>query len=128
MIFLSVLPFVLGGLTILVPGDAGGFGFPAPGVEPGELSFILILLILGACFMGLSLTVRDLVGERQIYFRERAAGLQPSAYLAAKILVFCTAALVQSIVLVLVVMAGKGIPGSGALIRSVASSSWSTSR
>ncbi|WP_068163426.1 FHA domain-containing protein [Rhodococcus phenolicus] len=115
LIFLSVLPFVLGGLTILVPGDAG-FGFPAPGVEPGELSFILILLILGACFMGLSLTVRDLVGERQIYFRERAAGLQPSAYLAAKILVFCTAALVQSIVLVLVVMAGKGIPGSGALI------------
>ncbi|MEZ5150083.1 FHA domain-containing protein [Rhodococcus zopfii] len=115
LIFLSVLPFVLGGLTILVPGDAG-FGFPAPGEEPGELSFILILLILGACFMGLSLTVRDLVGERQIFFRERAAGLQPSAYLAAKILVFSAAALVQSIVLVLVVMAGKGIPGPGALI------------
>ncbi|MBH0123751.1 FHA domain-containing protein [Rhodococcus sp. CX] len=115
LIFLSVLPFVLGGLTILVPGD-DGFGFPSPGEEPGELSFILILLILGACFMGLSLTVRDLVGERQIYFRERAAGLQSSAYLWAKILVFCAAAIVQSVVLVLVVMAGKGAPGPGSLI------------
>lgn len=64
--------------------------------------------------MGSSLTVRDLVGERMIYHRERAAGLAPSAYLIAKIVVFCAAAIVQSLVLVLVVLVGKGTPGPAA--------------
>ncbi|MGV9733494.1 FHA domain-containing protein [Rhodococcus aetherivorans] len=117
LVFLSLLPFILGGLSILVPGS-DGFGPPSPGAEPGELAFILILLILGACFMGSSLTVRDLVGERMIYHRERAAGLAPSAYLIAKIVVFCAAAIVQSLVLVLVVLVGKGTPGPGSVIPS----------
>ena len=72
-----------------------------------------MLLILGACFMGLSLTVRDLVGERTIFRRERAVGLVPSAYLLAKVVVFCVAALLQSAVLVAIVFVGKGTPGPG---------------
>ncbi|MCQ4121882.1 FHA domain-containing protein [Rhodococcus tibetensis] len=115
LIFLSLLPFVLGGLSVLVPGDTG-FG-PAP-PESSELNQILVVLILGATFMGCSLTIRDLVGERMIYHRERAAGLLPSAYLTAKIVVFCAAGVVQSVVMVTVVFAGKGLPGAGTVIPS----------
>lgn len=98
LIFLSVLPFVLGGLALLVPGDTG---FGPSGLDlSGELTQILVVLVLGAVFMGCSLTIRDLVGERLVYQRERAAGLMPSAYLTAKIVVFCAAAIVQSVIMV----------------------------
>ncbi|MGW4337266.1 ATP-binding cassette domain-containing protein [Rhodococcus koreensis] len=116
LIFLSLLPFVLGGLAVLVPGDTG-FG-PSGLDESGELTQILVVLILGAAFMGCSLTIRDLVGERMIYHRERAAGLLPSAYLTAKIVVFCAAAIVQSVIMVVIVFVGKGFPGRGSLIPS----------
>ncbi|MFC4602251.1 ATP-binding cassette domain-containing protein [Rhodococcus kronopolitis] len=116
LIFLSLLPFVLGGLALLVPGDTG-FGQSGTDVS-GELTQILVVLILGAAFMGCSLTIRDLVGERMVYQRERAAGLMPSAYLTAKIVVFCAAAIVQSVIMVLIVFAGKGFPGHGSVIES----------
>ncbi|MDV7083050.1 ATP-binding cassette domain-containing protein [Rhodococcus sp. IEGM 248] len=116
LIFLSLLPFVLGGLAVLVPGDTG-FG-PSGLDESGELTQILVVLILGAAFMGCSLTIRDLVGERMIYHRERAAGLLPSAYLTAKIVVFCAAAIVQSVIMVMIVFVGKGFPGRGSVIPS----------
>jgi hypothetical protein len=38
--------------------------------------------------MGTSISIRDLVGERAIFLRERAVGLPVSAYLASKILIF----------------------------------------
>ncbi|MCZ4590051.1 ATP-binding cassette domain-containing protein [Rhodococcus opacus] len=114
--FLVVLPFVLGALSLVVPGEAG-FGAAGPGA-PTEPAQVMVLLILGACFMGSALSVRDLVGERTIYHRERAVGLLPAAYLFAKSIVFGLAALVQSIVLVGIVVAGKGAPGPGAVIPS----------
>ncbi|MFM1726216.1 ATP-binding cassette domain-containing protein [Rhodococcus sp. PAM 2766] len=116
LIFLSLLPFVLGGLALLVPGDTG-FG-PSGADVSGELTQILVVLILGAAFMGCSLTIRDLVGERMVYQRERAAGLLPSAYLAAKIAVFCAAGIVQSVIMVLIVYLGKGFPAHGSVLPS----------
>ncbi len=116
LIFLSLLPFVLGGLALLVPGDTG-FG-PSGADVSGELTQILVVLILGAAFMGCSLTIRDLVGERMVYQRERAAGLLPSAYLTAKIVVFCAAGIVQSVIMVLIVYLGKGFPGHGSVLPS----------
>ncbi|PTR27513.1 FHA modulated ABC efflux pump with fused ATPase and integral membrane subunit [Rhodococcus sp. OK519] len=116
LVFLSLLPFVLGGLALLVPGDTG-FGQSGADVS-GELTQILVVLILGAAFMGCSLTIRDLVGERMVYQRERAAGLLPSAYLTAKIVVFCAAGIVQSVIMVLIVYVGKGFPGHGSVLPS----------
>jgi hypothetical protein len=46
------------------------------------------MLVIGSAFMGASSSIRDLVGERPIYLRERAVGLSISAYLASKVLVF----------------------------------------
>lgn len=126
LIFLLVLPFVLGALSLVVPGkngfQAGGFKTQADGsiIPTGgaEAQQLLVVLILGACFMGSTLTVRDLVGERTIFHRERAVGLLPSAYLMSKIVVFSIAALLQSAVLVAIVLAGKKRPGAGAVISS----------
>jgi len=123
--FLGILPFVLGALTLVVPGQdglamgplkqVGGLFVPDNG---GETQQLLVVLILGACFMGSTLTVRDLVGERPIFQRERAVGLLPSSYLMAKVTVFGFAALVQSAVLVAIVLIGKKQPGHGTLLPS----------
>ena len=81
--FLAVLPFVLGVLSLAVPGSTGlGRCNPTAPEEPID---ILILLNIGAVFLGTALTVRDLVGERMIFQRERAVGLSASAYLIAKV-------------------------------------------
>src|SRR5271155_4596656 len=80
--FLAVLPVVLGVLSLAVPGSTGlGSANPTAPEEPID---ILILLNIGAVFLGTALTVRDLVGERMIFQRERAVGLSASAYLMAK--------------------------------------------
>ncbi|MFD3507637.1 FHA domain-containing protein [Nocardia sp. NPDC058666] len=124
LIFLLVLPFILGALSLVVPGE-NGFA-PGPLVAQPDGSFarsggsetqqLLVVLILGACFMGATLSVRDLVGERSIFQRERAVGLLPSAYLLAKIAVFSVVAFLQSAVLIGITLLGKKAPGAGSLI------------
>lgn len=122
--FLLILPFVLGGLSLVVPGkngfQKGGFTQMPDGsfVMTGgsEAQQLLVVLILGACFMGSTLTVRDLVGERAIYYRERAVGLRSGAYLMSKVVVFSIAALLQAGVMMGIVLAGKKRPGPGAVL------------
>ncbi|WP_330252323.1 FHA domain-containing protein [Nocardia sp. NBC_00565] len=125
--FLVVLPFILGALSLVVPGKNG---FQSGALEQvqsgnetlfvpsggGETQQLLVVLILGACFMGSTLTVRDLVGERTIFYRERAVGLLPSAYLLAKIAVFSLTAFLQAAVLVGITLVGKKPPLEGSVI------------
>jgi ABC-type multidrug transport system ATPase subunit len=112
--FLALLPFVLGVLSLAVPGNTG-LG-TAGSVQPEEPIDILILLNIGAVFMGTALTVRDLVGERMIFQRERAVGLSASAYLMAKVLVFSAAALIDTAVMVAIMTIGKGAPSHGGVL------------
>ena len=107
--FLAVLPFVLGVLSLAVPGSTG-FGPAGATEEPID---ILILLNIGAVFLGTALTVRDLVGERMIFQRERAVGLSASAYLIAKVIVYSIAALIGIAVMVTIMTIGKGAPTHG---------------
>ena len=87
-IFLALLPFIMGSLSMSVPGDVG-FGRPNPlGDAPTEPAQILVLLNVGAVFMGTALTIRDLIGERAIFIREQAVGLSTTAYLLAKVCVY----------------------------------------
>ena len=115
-IFLAVLPFILGTLTLMVPGNVG-FGLAdVRGTAANEPAQIVMLLSLSAVFMGAALTVRDLVGERAIFRREQAAGLSASAYLAAKIAVYSVTAAVQTVVVFGIVVIGKGAPTRGAVV------------
>lgn len=114
--FLALLPFILGALTLVVPGDSG-FGIADPRSDsPDEASEILLVLLISVVFMGTALTIRDLVAERAIYRREQSVGLSASAYLAAKVAVYSLAALLQTAVLTAIVIAGKGAPTRGATL------------
>ena len=109
--FLAILPVVLGVLSLAVPGNTGLGATNAAGAE--EPIDILILLNIGAVFLGTALTVRDLVGERMIFQRERAVGLSASAYLIAKVAVYSIAALIGTAVMVAIMTIGKGTPSHG---------------
>jgi ABC-type multidrug transport system ATPase subunit len=112
--FLALLPFIMGSLSMSVPGDVG-FGVPNPlGIAPGEPGQILVLLNVGAVFMGTALTIRDLIGERAIFLREQAVGLSTSAYLLAKVCVYTVFAIVQSAIVTVIALLGKGGPTRGA--------------
>ena len=115
-VFLALLPFIVGVLSLAVPGTVG-FGIPNPmGDSPTEPIQILVLLNMGAVFMGTALTIRDLIGERAIFRREQAVGLSTTAYLLAKIWVYSTAAIIQSAILVAIVVYGKGGPTQGDVV------------
>jgi ABC transport system ATP-binding/permease protein len=122
-IFLAMLPFIMGVLSLSVPGDVG-FGVPVPAIKggeaPNEPGQILVLLNVGAIFMGTALTIRALIGERAIFLREQAVGLSTSAYILAKVFVFALFALLQSAIVVGINVWGKswgpGAVTSGAVI------------
>ncbi len=112
LIFLALLPFIVGSLSILVPGNAG-FSFANPlGDAPNEPGQILVLLNAGAIFMGTALTLRP----RAIFRREQTVGHSTSAYVLLKIAVFCGFAIVQSAIATAVVVAIKGAPTAGAVV------------
>ncbi len=122
-IFLAFLPFIMGVLSLSVPGDVG-FGVPVPAIQggeaPNEPGQILVLLNVGAIFMGTALTIRALIGERAIFLREQAVGLSTTAYILAKVFVFAGFALMQSAIVVGINVWGKkwgpGAVTSGAVI------------
>jgi ABC transport system ATP-binding/permease protein len=114
--FLSVMPFILGALSLVVPGHVGFGTAEVHGGAPNEPAQILVLLNISAIFMGMALSIRDLVGERTIFQREQAAGLSATAYLLAKILVFCVITAVQTLLLTTIAVLGKGGPTRGAVI------------
>jgi ABC-type multidrug transport system ATPase subunit len=122
-IFLAFLPFIMGVLSLSVPGDVG-FGVPVPAIQggaaPNEPGQILVLLNVGAIFMGTALTIRALIGERAIFLREQAVGLSTTAYLLAKVIVFAAFAILQSSIVTAINIYGKkwgpGAVTSGAVI------------
>lgn len=101
--FLLILPVTLGALAFITPGQTG-FG------ELLEARQVLVMLVLGASFSGLALSVRDLVTERSIYQRERAVGLRPTAYIGSKVIVFGAMGFVQATLLTTVVLSRKSAP------------------
>ncbi len=114
-VFLAMLPFIMGVLSLSVPGEVG-FGRPDPmGAAPNEPGQILVLLNVGAIFMGTALTIRDLIGERAIFRREQAVGLSTTGYLLAKVIVYATFAVVQSVIVTAITIWGKGAPTQGSV-------------
>ncbi|QLL05064.1 FHA domain-containing protein [Mycobacterium vicinigordonae] len=119
-IFLAILPFIMGALSMSVPGDVGfnapNMAPPNPSDAPTEPAQILVLLNVGAVFMGTALTIRDLIGERAIFLREQAVGLSTTAYLLAKVCVYTVLALIQSAIVTIIALLGKPGPKINAAV------------
>ncbi len=115
-VFLALLPFLIGVLTLTVRGKTG-YGMSDPmGNNPAQPDQILVMLNVGAVFMGTALTIRDLIGERPIFRREQAVGLSTAAYIGAKIVVFCAFAIVQAAIATAISVVGWGKPLSDAVL------------
>jgi ABC-type multidrug transport system ATPase subunit/pSer/pThr/pTyr-binding forkhead associated (FHA) protein len=115
LILLGVMPLVIGALLRAVPSPDGLAG--KPGTNAGA-STVLLVLIIGACFIGAANSVRELVKERPIYARERAAGLSSGTYLFSKLIVLGVISGLQGLVLVVLGLAGRQMPATGSLIKS----------
>ncbi|GAA2975084.1 ATP-binding cassette domain-containing protein [Actinokineospora diospyrosa] len=116
--FLLCMPLVLAVLALAVPG-LGGFGPPDPD-DPGEAGQLLVLLFVGAAFTGGACGIREIVAERAIFRRERAAGLPVLAYVVAKAVVFAVVCAVQATLLVGGTVLAKPAPESAVLLVSPA--------
>ena len=113
LLFTGLLPVILGVLIYFV-GNQQGLQGP-PGLKANG-STVLLMLVICACLTGASLSVRELVKERAIYMRERAAGLSSGAYLSSKLLVLGVISILQSFVLVLLGVAPRKLPLTGSLL------------
>jgi ABC transport system ATP-binding/permease protein len=111
---LALLPIILGGLIRAVPDPGGLTGPNNVNAQP-----VLLILVMGACLTGVANAVRELVKERAIYTRERAAGLSAGAYLWSKLVVLGLISALQAVVLVLIGVVGRKLPPQGAFLSSL---------
>lgn len=81
---------------------------------------VLDILAIGACFIGTLNAVREIVKEKSIYTRERAAGLSAGAYLWSKLLVLGALSAIQATLMTVVGLIGRPVPAHG----SVFGNSW----
>ncbi len=105
------MPFILGALAFAIPSPLGLTGPNNTDAEP-----VLLVLIIGACFIGAANSVRELVKERAIYTRERAAGLSAGAYLLSKLLILAVISAAQAIILVLIGLLRRKLPVTGSFL------------
>jgi ABC transport system ATP-binding/permease protein len=114
LMFMALLPILLGALISQVPADHGGLaGLPRSNPDAGTL---LLILVICACLAGMASSVRELVKERSILTRERAAGLSSGAYLVSKLLVLGVVSVLQSTLLVLIGVSWRQFPAHGAFL------------
>jgi ABC transport system ATP-binding/permease protein len=108
-------PIALAAILQLVSNNQGLGGGPD---SNGNAQEVLLILAIGACFIGALNSIREIVKERSIYTRERAAGLSAGAYLWSKLLVLGLLSALQAALMTVIGLAGKPLPASGALLKS----------
>ncbi len=108
---LAALPLFLGILVRIIPSPQGLRG---PGNT--DIGTLLLILILSTCFTGAANSVRELVKERVIYNRERAAGLSSGAYLLSKLIILAVLSALQAALLVVVGLIGRKMPVTGSFL------------
>jgi ABC transport system ATP-binding/permease protein len=113
--FMGLLPIVLGALIHLVAGKQGLAGPFGTNTNAQEL---LVMLVVAVCLAGTASSVRELVKEKPIYVRERAAGLSAGAYLCSKLAVLGVISIVQVLILVAIGLLGHPMPPQGSFLTS----------
>jgi len=109
----TAMPLVLGCLVRLMPAPQGLAGLPHTN---GNAIQVLLILVMGAVLTGTANAINEFIKERDIFERERMAGLSAGAYLFSKVLVLGAISVVQTVLIVVIGLAGTKMPPHGALI------------
>jgi ABC-type multidrug transport system ATPase subunit len=108
---LAGLPVALGLLVRVIPAPRG-----LTGPDNADATSLLLVLAVGACLSGTANAIWEIVKERAVYARERAAGLSAGAYLMSKLVILGIMSGVQAVVLVGIGLTGRPLPSHGALL------------
>jgi hypothetical protein len=113
LLFAALMPVILGGLIYALGGTKGLRG--APGSNSNAQT-VLILVIVGVCLSSTVSSIWELVKERTIYVRERAAGLSAGAYLSSKLIVLGAICILQAVLLAAIGLLGRPLPPTGSFL------------
>src|SRR6185437_3140566 len=116
-----LMPILLGLLVLATPDKLGlinGAGKLA-GTNVNAIQVIMIL-VMSSVLSGTALSIREFIKERDIYERERMAGLSASAYLFSKVIVLSVISILQTLLVVAVGLIGMKVPSSGVLVPGTA--------
>jgi len=109
-----LMPVLLGVLIRAMPDKLGLTG-DAHHPNTNALQ-LLMILVMSAVLTGTALSIREFIKERDIFERERMAGLSATAYLFSKILVLSVICVLQVLLIVVVGLVGQKMPSSGLVI------------
>lgn len=114
LMFAALLPLILGVLIRVVSGTglAGSALHPNTGAAQ-----TLLILVMAAALSGTANSVREIVKERDIFERERMAGLSTGAYLFSKVFVLGFVSVLQTLIIVVIGLLGKSMPAHGSVIK-----------
>ena len=74
--------------------------------NPGRITSVLFLSLVIGCWLGANNAIRELVRDRRYFVRDKLSGMQPDAYLAAKVGFLCTVGVIQLAILLTVIRKG----------------------
>jgi len=115
LMFAALLPLILGVLIRVV--SSTGLG-PGPGGLNTAAEQTLLILVMAAALSGTANSIREIVKERDIFERERMAGLSTGAYLFSKVFVLGFVSVLQTLIIVIIGLLGRSMPAHGAVISS----------
>jgi ABC transport system ATP-binding/permease protein len=112
-------PVILG-VLMLIALPANELAAPDAGEVRvvSRAGLVLLVITLGATWLGASNAVREIVKELPIVRRERAVGLSVSAYVGSKAVVLGVLTAVQCTVLAVIALARQGSHDTGSLLPS----------
>ena len=120
--FMLLLPIIMGLLTKAIEGS-DGFAVPHyPEPTPPIIKYssqalqLLVILITGAAFSGMSATIRDLIGERDVFLREKAVGLRSGAYLFSKATILALITTIQTALMLGIALALNKGPSDAVIL------------
>ena len=108
---LAATPILLGLLIKVVPSPQG-----LTGTGNADAMSLLLVLTVGACLAGAANAVRELVKERTIYTRERAAGLSAGSYFLSKVLILGVISIIQAAAMIAIGLTSRPLPAHGAVL------------
>ena len=110
---LIAIPLILGGVVRVMPASDGLAGTHIPNAAAQTLLMVLMIM---AALAGLVNAVREIVKEKAIFIRERAAGLSGGAYLMSKSLVLGVICGLQAAAMTAIGLLGRPLPATGSAL------------